>query len=567
MASNSPPSQWQKGDLWDTDPNTFVAREAVKRLDLSECYLSDDAILKFLINKREKTIRSANISRFNETEFVKGGFLRSKHKGRGAPALAPDGTVMTVVAGAHHSSTIILNGGDRSLPVGTWSLKNYQAKSDHPGYKEWLSKIKWTSADALRAGIPLTSINATLTAPRRSVQQNPIKLEKNIDELQGKKAGSPQFNEASGFPVKGQPNNASGLTYQGHGCAPPTRLVTSQEVPPSEYATLPSTYSGITTPHLATPRSSFSGPDQPGVAVFGAASPETASSEPVASKRVIVEPAISEPATSKPVILRPATSEPTISEPTASDLATSKLPTLVPVSEPDALGLSAVHPIASGPTASDFAVAEPSAPEITVFESSASKLTTSESVISRSTLPESRDLLPLAAELPVSKSATLERSASEPVIAKPAGSESVGPESLSFFSKRAVSELTLMEHFPLIGIQAKINPPEAPKPNIMRSQAPASIRKQSVSPCPAFLKFGSESTQGLSIDRGSMELTTPKGSVPTYCQQFNPRQPSLEIPETPPPPAHCTVNSYVSRESTQVTSPETSNMPGSSPGA
>lgn len=562
MASNSPPSQWQKGDLWDTDPNTFIAREAVKRLDLTECYLSDDAIMKFLINKREKTIRSANISKFNETEFVKGGFLRSRHKGRGAPALAPDGTVMTVVAGAHHSSTIVLNGGDRSLPVGTWSLENYQAKIDHPGYKEWLAKIKWTSADALRAGIPLTSINATLTAPRRSVQQNPIKSERTIDELQGKKAGSPQFNEASGFAVKGQPNNASGLTYQGHGCAPPTHLVTPQEVPPSEYATLPSTYSGITTPHLTTPRASFSGPGQPRVADSEPASPESAFSDPVVS-----ESATSEPAISKPVISQPAALKPTIFEHTAPDPATSKHATLVPISEPDALDLAAFQPVASVPTASYFAVSEPIAPELTVFESPTSELAASDSVVARPTVPEPTDLQPGASQLPVSKSTTLERSTSEPIMAKPAGSESVGPEPLLIVSKRAASELTPMEYFPLIGIQAEINPPEAPKPNILQGQAPASIQNQSASACPAFLKLGSESTRRLSVDRSSMELTTPKTSVPAYCQQFNPRQPSLEIPETPPPLAHYTVNSYVSRESTQVTSPETSNMPHSSPGA
>lgn len=114
--------------------------------------------MQLLVNKRERTISGVNISRFNEYEFVKGGFLRSRHKGKGAPALAPDGTVMTVTAGANHNSTIVLHGGNHNLPAGSWSVENYQAKSDHPGYKEWLSKIKWTNADALRSGIPLTSI-------------------------------------------------------------------------------------------------------------------------------------------------------------------------------------------------------------------------------------------------------------------------------------------------------------------------------------------------------------------------------------------------------------------------
>lgn len=63
MASNPP--QWKKGDLWDTDPNTFVAREAVKRLDLTECHLTDDTIMRLLVNKRERTISGVNISRFN----------------------------------------------------------------------------------------------------------------------------------------------------------------------------------------------------------------------------------------------------------------------------------------------------------------------------------------------------------------------------------------------------------------------------------------------------------------------------------------------------------------------
>lgn len=38
-------------DLWDTDPKTFVAQEAVKRQDLSQCHLTDDATMKLLVNK------------------------------------------------------------------------------------------------------------------------------------------------------------------------------------------------------------------------------------------------------------------------------------------------------------------------------------------------------------------------------------------------------------------------------------------------------------------------------------------------------------------------------------
>lgn len=575
MASNSSPSQWQKGDLWDTDPNTFVAREAVKRLDLSKCYLSDDAIMKFLVNKREKTIRGPNISRFNETEFVKGGFLRSRHKGKGAPALAPDGTVMTVIAGAHHSSHTVLNGGDRSLPVGDWSLENYQAKSDHPGYKEWLVKIKWTSADAMRAGIPLASINATLTTPAKSVQQNPVKSEKNTNELQKKEVDSPQYNKASILTTKGQLNNIDDLIHQGHERVTPTRLVTPQEVPqevpPSEYDTLPSTYSGITTPHLTTPRSSFSGPSQPGVSasessepVFELTSGPTSRSD--ASQPVNFGSMIAELTTLEPAIPEHATSERIIPEPVASDLATSEPAPLVPVvSGPDTSDLAAFHPVTSSPTTSDSAVSEPSALELTTFESPTSELAVSEPVVSRPIAPGSAYSQPVASKFPISESAALKRSTSVPIMAEPAGSKSVCVEPLPIVSRRAASEPTPMGYFPLISIQAEINPPEAPKPYIMQSQVAASVQKQSTSPGPAFLKLISESTLGLNIDSGLMGLTTPKTSVPTYRRQLNPRQPSLEIPETPPPPAHCTVHSHISQESTQLISPDTNKMSRPSP--
>jgi hypothetical protein len=358
MAHNSPSPQWQKGDLWDTDPNTFLAREAVKRDNLTEAYLTDDAIMKLLVNKREKTIKGTVISRFNEAEFAKGAILRSKHKGRGAPALAPDGTVMTVVAGTQHNTVIQLNGGNRNLPVGNWSVENYQAMSDHPGYNAWLTGIKRTTGDALRAGIPLTSINATLTGPPRGWQQKSFEPEEHANDLPNKSASpelidpkliDPRLTDPAltNLANKGQHNLTNDFTK------PPTNKaqertttthpVTPQKPPsedvPSEYATLPSNHSEITT----SPGSSLSGTDHSEtsglervgfdrVASISAAS-ELAPLVFASSKSTTPDPVMSEPATSEAIIPKlvssPAAFEPasppvTTSEPVAPELTASE---------------------------------------------------------------------------------------------------------------------------------------------------------------------------------------------------------------------------------------------------
>ncbi|KFZ01865.1 hypothetical protein V500_00584 [Pseudogymnoascus sp. VKM F-4518 (FW-2643)] len=160
MTSSSPPFQWQKGDLWNTDPSTFVARTAVKRKDVSHCYLTDDAIFKLLVIRREGYANGKRLSKFNGTEFTKCGTLRSNHKGRGAPALAPDGTVMTVKTGKKQQHTIVLNGGNEKLLVGDWSLENYISRDSYPGYEAWHNKHTWSGDEAELGGVPATSINS-----------------------------------------------------------------------------------------------------------------------------------------------------------------------------------------------------------------------------------------------------------------------------------------------------------------------------------------------------------------------------------------------------------------------
>ncbi|KFY23169.1 hypothetical protein V493_06036 [Pseudogymnoascus sp. VKM F-4281 (FW-2241)] len=259
-----------------------------------------DAIMKFLVNKRERTISGVHISNFNETEFVKGGYLRTRHNGRGAPALAPDGTVMTSVAGSHHNSHIVLNGGNHSLLAGDWSIENYQAKSDHPGYEEWLSKIKWTNSDALRSGIPLTSINATMTTAAKSVQQTSNRPDKNTDDLKEEKEESPQ-------------PGTDDFTNQGQERVISPRSVTPQKAPsgqtPFEYATLPATYSEITTSNPTTP-----GPR------LEADHSDNASSEPRIPERTITEPSVAEQSILEVEHSERAASEPKIPEPSIAEL-------------------------------------------------------------------------------------------------------------------------------------------------------------------------------------------------------------------------------------------------------
>ncbi|KFZ03401.1 hypothetical protein V501_09375 [Pseudogymnoascus sp. VKM F-4519 (FW-2642)] len=578
-ASESPPSPPQslKGELWDTVPNTLLAREAIKRLDLKECDLTDDAIMKILVNKSEKIIAGANIWRFNENVFLKGGYLKSRHKGRGAPALAPDGTVMTVLAGAHRTTKIVLHGGDLNLPVGDWSIENYQARSDHPNYNEWLSKIKWTTADALR------------------------EPEKNSDALREKKEDSPQLSNTDGLRNEVQPNNTDDSKNQSQENRTHFRSVTPPEPPleetASESSTLSSTYSEINTSNSATPEpfpeadrsevsvsepvafkpaTSESGTLELPIAELARSEPTTSepvtsqlitlkpfTAQPATSELAVSKPTVSEPAVSEPAVSEPAVSDPAASEPAASDLAASEPATLESlVSETAILHLSASQPVASEPATSGPAASEPIASESTTFESATLKLVTSEPIVSKPTVSESAARQTVTSEFTAPEPATVERSASEPVTTRPRASEPK-PSALELVaSKRAASEPIPLESFASISIESKINSPEVPKRNIMQSQALASVQKQSASPGPALMKIGPKSTVGLGIDTGSIEQTIPKHSVSMFRQQSTPRQRSLEIPETPPPSAHHPVNSetHMPRERTPAISPEASGM-------
>ncbi|OBT89278.1 hypothetical protein VE02_02558 [Pseudogymnoascus sp. 03VT05] len=507
MASESPPTQLLKGELWDTDPNTFLAREAIKRLDLKECYFSDDAVMKFLVNKKERTITGVNISRFNEAEFAKGGILRSKHKGRGVPAPAPDGTVMTVLAGYNHATLIVLNGGDNSLIVGSWTIENFQEKSDQPGYNEWLSKAKWTAADALRAGIPLTSINATVTSPAEHVQQTPSEAEKNSDDPREKKADAPQLN-TNGLTNGVQSNNAGDSMNQGQ------ENITPPEKTPSECSTLSSTYSEITASKSTTPEPSRLEADHLEVASSEVSVSEPATSEPVIAEPATLEPVISQAATSKIAVSEPAISEPPISEPATSDFTASQPATL----EPAASDLAASQPPASEPASSEPIASQLIASDPPGFDPATLELATSEPIVSTPSVSESAAPQPVASEpaaskFPVLEAATLKRSASEPATTEPTASEPAALEPIAL--KRGASEPTPLESFASTSIESKINSPEASKLSIM------------------------------------------------HIQQFTPpRQRSLEIPETPPPSAHHPMNSetQMPRERTPIISPEASRM-------
>ncbi|KFY38338.1 hypothetical protein V495_06630 [Pseudogymnoascus sp. VKM F-4514 (FW-929)] len=609
MAQNSPPPQWQNGDLWDTDPNTFLAREAVKREDLSECYLTDDAIMSC------------------SSTGAKGQSPASRHKGKGAPALAPDGTVMTVLAGTQHNTTVELHGGNRDLPVGNWSVENYQAMSGHPGYKAWLAKIKWTAADALRAGIPLTAINATLTSPPKHTNRyifgpedaNDSRDNADTPELIAPKLIDPRLidpaltNPAS----KGQHSLTNDFnkptTNQSQERTTAAHPVTPQKTPPkdvpSEYATLPSNHSEITT----SPGSFPSSADHSGTAGLK-------SFDPVASNSAVSEPAPSAPASSKsttptiPGAIIPklvsslASSEPaspplTTSEPVTPELATSEPTTPATISKPGTPDSATSEPKNSGPTI----------PEPPISNLAASEPATSRSIVSKPATPDLVDFQPvspeptatvpivyepiasetassesptaeLASSEPVAlKSPNLEAAAAQPIVTEPAGSqidaskpvatepmpsdktasEPIGLQpALKPATSDTVPESPSMESFSPPRIETTKNSLADAKPNIARIPLPFSVRQRTASPSLGLMRFGSEPAVGLGIDTGFMEQTPPKSSLPMFRPQSFPRQSSFEIPESPPPSVHRSVllGGGMSRERTPTISSEATKL-------
>lgn len=171
MASNQQPKMRTHIALWNTNPRFFVAQEAVKRHDFRRCHLSDDAIMKLAINKREKFLHNAAIEVF-ESVSVNSLRAREKRKRRGAPALAPDGTVMSIMIDHKGNDRVVLNGGRTSLRDGGWTVENYHTKSDHPSYRDWLSRIVWTADEAVNKGIPREAINTPLPDMRLVANQN-----------------------------------------------------------------------------------------------------------------------------------------------------------------------------------------------------------------------------------------------------------------------------------------------------------------------------------------------------------------------------------------------------------
>ncbi|OAF62687.1 hypothetical protein VC83_01149 [Pseudogymnoascus destructans] len=151
--------------------------------------------MKLLVHKHEGRLRGIHLTIFNETEFLKSDHLRCNHKGKGAPALALDGTAMTTMAGQKYKHLIVLNGGDSTLPIGKWTTKNYRSKSDHPGYEEWLSRIKWTAAEAREDGVPSASINKIMTTLNKSKKKDLNATLTIPKKSKGKDLSGPEMNE------------------------------------------------------------------------------------------------------------------------------------------------------------------------------------------------------------------------------------------------------------------------------------------------------------------------------------------------------------------------------------
>lgn len=133
--------------LYDPDPNTFVPRDVVQQKTLRRVRLSDFAVITLQLNIQNGHLSKAAVDIF-ETVYVQGAKPRSARVHEGRPALAPDGSIMS------------MNGigypGGSGLPAGKWTTENVK---DCPGYEEWLAQLVQTEGEMVARGFPVERKN------------------------------------------------------------------------------------------------------------------------------------------------------------------------------------------------------------------------------------------------------------------------------------------------------------------------------------------------------------------------------------------------------------------------
>jgi len=164
--------------LYNPDPDTFVAQDAVKDRTLRYVRLSDFAVLAFNMNIWSGQVNKAAVDMF-ENVYVRGAKPRLSRVHEGRPALAPDGTVMSIGGIAYPGSS-----GQR---VGQWHPDNVKGC---PGYQQWITQLTQTEAQIVARGYdadeknkPLPDANDLATAsslvPTQAIRPSESKALKN----------------------------------------------------------------------------------------------------------------------------------------------------------------------------------------------------------------------------------------------------------------------------------------------------------------------------------------------------------------------------------------------------
>jgi len=133
--------------LYDPDPDTFVPQDVVQQRDLRRVRLSDFAVVALQLNIKNGHISKAAVDLF-ENVYVRGAKPRTTRVHEGRPALAPDGSVMSMNGDAYP--------GASQQPAGKWNIENVH---DCPGYKDWLAKLTQTESEMEASGFPISSKN------------------------------------------------------------------------------------------------------------------------------------------------------------------------------------------------------------------------------------------------------------------------------------------------------------------------------------------------------------------------------------------------------------------------
>jgi hypothetical protein len=186
--------------LWDPNPQTFVAQDAVKNKDLRRVRLSDFAVIAFAMNITGGHLTKGAVDIF-ENVYVRGAKPRRTRLHEGHPALAPDGTVMSMDGIAYP--------GDTGQPAGQWNTTNVDKC---PGFANWVAQLRQSSAEMVANGHNIGVKNMPLPDEEELEDANDYQPGGGEDgpsvgggkkdrKTSGKKSGKKSGRKSSGNPV------------------------------------------------------------------------------------------------------------------------------------------------------------------------------------------------------------------------------------------------------------------------------------------------------------------------------------------------------------------------------